>query len=112
LDKVTGLSCESFMNSLAKYFDSSLLTIVRDNPNYLSPVYTYYFSVESISKLEKVVNYFSIYPLMGVKGLDSLDFIKVYTMIKNKEHLTDSGRDQIKLIKFNKSNKINQIKYK
>jgi len=98
LDKVTGLSCKDFMQLIADYFNSSLLSKTVNSNKYLSPVNSYYFNVESVSKLEKVVEYFSTYSLMGIKGLDYLDFIKVYSMIQKKEHLTDSGRDQIKLI--------------
>lgn len=86
------------MLSIADYFDSSLLTITRNNDKFLAPVNSYYFSVESISKLDKVVKYFSTYPLMGIKGLDCLDFMKVYSMIQNKEHLSDAGRVKIKFI--------------
>lgn len=35
---------------------------------------------------------------MGVKGLDSKDFIIGYNMILNKEHLTVEGRGKLKLI--------------
>lgn len=98
MDKATGLSCKDFMLSIADYFDSSLLSITRNNDKFLAPANSYYFSVESVSKLDKVVKYFSTYPLMGIKGLDSLDFMKVYSMIQNKEHLSDAGRVKIKLI--------------
>lgn len=77
-----------------------------------SPVNTYYFSVESISKLEKVEGYFSTYPLIGIKGLDSLDFIRVYNMIKNKNTL--QGEKKIRLITagMNKNRKYIFLPYK
>lgn len=98
VDRLTGLPCKDYMQLIADYFDSSLLSITRNNDKFLSPGNSYYFSVESVSKLDKVVKYFSTYPLIGIKGLDSLDFIKVYSMIKNKEHLTDTDIIKIKLI--------------
>jgi hypothetical protein len=39
------------MSKLAQYFDVSLLTKTSKNPNFLSPASSYYYSVETMSKL-------------------------------------------------------------
>jgi len=48
---------------------------------------------------EKVLPLFEKYSLQGVKLLDYLDFVKVIELMKNKEHLTAEGLDQIRKIK-------------
>lgn len=82
-----------------------LLEIVRNNKQFLNPALSYYFSVESTEKLEKVIKYFSTYPLLGIKNLDFQDFAKVYSMIIKGNHLTESEREIIKKIvsKINKN---------
>jgi LAGLIDADG endonuclease len=57
--------------------------------------------IAALSKIENLINYFNKYPLLGVKLLDFKDWNLVYRMIKNKEHLTESGRLKIKLMKSN-----------
>jgi hypothetical protein len=98
-DKSTNSSCQSFMNNIANYFSVSLLTSTRTK--FTLPTSTYYFSVETMDKLDKVIHYFDKYPLMGVKSLDYQDFKTIYLMILNKDHLTDLGRDHIKTIVLN-----------
>ena len=98
IDRPTGLSSKSFMEAIAKYFDVSLLEINRKNKQSLTSISSNYLSVESTKKLAKVIKYFSIYPLLGIKNLDYQDFTKVYNMIVKGEHLTESGRDKIKEI--------------
>lgn len=41
--------------------------------------------------VNKIIPFFNQYPILGVKRLDFLDFKKVAELIKNKEHLTESG---------------------
>jgi hypothetical protein len=48
---------------------------------------------------EKVIPLFQKYPIIGVKHLDYLDFLKVIELMKNKKHLTEEGLDQIRTIK-------------
>lgn len=90
-DKPTNSSCQPFMEEIAKHFQVSLLTSTRKNNKFLAPAATYYLSIETIEKLSRIIDYFSIYPLRGVKGLDYQDFSTVYHMIKNGDHLTDLG---------------------
>nr|YP_011020421.1 LAGLIDADG endonuclease [Ganoderma weberianum]WQH62843.1 LAGLIDADG endonuclease [Ganoderma weberianum] len=45
--------------------------------------------------VNKIIPFFNEYPILGVKRLDFSDFKKVAELIKNKEHLTESGFSQI-----------------
>jgi hypothetical protein len=48
---------------------------------------------------DKVIPFFSKFPIQGVKHFDYLDFIQVCELMKNKAHLTTEGFDQIRKIK-------------
>jgi hypothetical protein len=48
---------------------------------------------------EKIIPFFDKYPLVGVKRLDYLDFVKVAELMKEKAHLTAEGLEQIRVIK-------------
>lgn len=45
--------------------------------------------------LNKIIPFFNQYPILGVKSLDFADFKKVAELVKNKEHLTESGFSEI-----------------
>lgn len=45
--------------------------------------------------VNKIIPFFNMYPILGVKRLDFADFKKVAELMKNKEHLTDSGFSKI-----------------
>lgn len=98
-DKPTNSSCEPYMKMIADNFNVTLLEFTRTT--FETPNSTYYIHVESKDKLNKVITYFDKYPLMGVKSLDYQDFKTVYSMILTKDHLSDSGREKIKLIVAN-----------
>ena len=48
---------------------------------------------------EKIKPFFQKYPILGVKGKDYKDWVKVAEMIQSKEHLTKEGLEQIRQIK-------------
>jgi len=48
---------------------------------------------------EKIIPFFSKYPILGAKAQDFEDWFKVAKMIQSKEHLTNEGFDQICQIK-------------
>ena len=55
-----------------------------------------YFKLKTILILKiKLYPFFNDYPIQGIKSLDFADFKKVADLIKNKEHLTESGFSQI-----------------
>jgi len=94
------------MEIIAKYFNVSLLTSKHFNKKLNFESNTYYFSVESKDKLTKVIEYFDKYPLMGIKFLDYKIFKIIFTMILNKDHLTNLGRYLIKQYIIIKKNSI------
>jgi hypothetical protein len=56
-----------------------------------------------VTKFKEIINiiipYFSKYPLQGDKVKDFNDFKKVAELLKNKDHLTQEGIEEIKKIK-------------
>ena len=58
-----------------------------------------YFKLKTILILKiKLYPFFNDYPIQGIKSLDFADFKKVAEIIKNKDHLTDKGFNEIKKI--------------
>lgn len=49
--------------------------------------------------LNKIIPFFDKYPIMGVKALDYADFRWAAELMKNKDHLTPTGLDEILKIK-------------
>lgn len=47
----------------------------------------------------KILPFFDNYPILGVKAIDYADFCKVVKIMKNKEHTSIQGLNQIRLIK-------------
>jgi Cytochrome C and Quinol oxidase polypeptide I/LAGLIDADG endonuclease len=62
-----------------------------------------YFIVEvfSLTKLNILIQYLKKYPLLTAKRNDYDDWVKVYNLILDNKHLTDSGKLLIKQIKSN-----------
>jgi len=56
-----------------------------------------------VTKIDDILNiiipFFEKYPILGVKLDNYKDFCKIAKLIKNKEHLTEKGLEEIKLIK-------------
>lgn len=58
------------------------------------------FTVTKFNDLtDKVIPFFNECPLLGVKYLDYLDFVKIVGLMKAKAHLTREGLDEIRKIK-------------
>jgi hypothetical protein len=66
-----------------------------------------YFIVEvtSLTKLNILIQYLKTYPLLTAKRNDYDDWVKVYNLILDNKHLTDSGKLLIKQIKSNMNRK-------
>ncbi len=62
-----------------------------------------YLKVENFSDVnDKVIPFFcgsEKYSILGVKSLDFYDFTKVADLIKDKNHLNQTGLDKIRIIK-------------
>lgn len=59
------------------------------------------FRVNSIEELQVVINHFDNYPLISAKHSDYLLFKQCYHLIKQKEHLTQTGFEKILALKYN-----------
>ena len=107
IDKKTSLSMESIMENIAQSLSCNLLTYKKSksDDNILS-VY-----VSAIDKVKILVDYFNIYPLLGIKNKNFKDWEKVYYMILSKEHLTEKGIIEIKLIHSNMNSKRIHLNY-
>jgi hypothetical protein len=79
--------------------EDSLLILIKDflggNIGYRNSQNTYYYGSTSLGSAVKVINYFDQYHLLSSKHLNYLKWRKAYTLIQNKEHLTESGLTQI-----------------
>ena len=57
--------------------------------------------VTSLNKLNFLIQYLDIYPLLTAKRNDYMDWVKVYQLIEEKKHLSEDGKLLIKEIKSN-----------
>ena len=84
---------EQLMRSLEKYLDCG-------NYQPHSKLDVGNFVVTGFSDIaEKIIPLFKKYKIEGAKALDFADFCKAAELIKNKEHLTKEGLEQIRKIK-------------
>ena len=80
------------MKSLIEYFDCG--NIYKDKDGTIN------YRVQRFSDIEKkILPFFSKHRIGGVKFIDYLDWCKAAELIKNKDHLTESGLDQLRKIK-------------
>jgi hypothetical protein len=81
---------ELLMKCLIDYFGYGRLSRKRD---------VYEFQVFKFSVIEKILAFFEKYPILGEKAKDFSDFSIVARLMKNKDHLTESGVAKIRKIK-------------
>ena len=80
-----------------KLFSEDLAKLIK---GYVTHVKSYngYNTVVNFSNLNKVLNYMHKYPLKTKKLISYKRWLKVYSLVKNKEHLTEKGIEKIKLL--------------
>lgn len=95
---------KDIMEKINKIFsvETNLRTSYHNNKEY------WIVEISSLNKLENLIIYLNKFPLLTAKSNDYNDWLKVYNLVKEKEHLTITGKNIIKLIKsgFNKNRKI------
>lgn len=98
-------SYEAIMLLIYSFF--GLSTNLRQSTHSLCGVDKTYFIVEvtSLTKLNILIQYLKTYPLLTAKRNDYDDWIKVYNLMLDNKHLTDSGKLLIKQIKSNMNRK-------
>ena len=98
-------SYEAIMLLIYSFF--GLSTNLRHSTHSLCGVDKTYFIVEvtSLTKLNILIQYLKTYPLLTAKRNDYDDWVKVYNLMLDNKHLTDSGKLLIKQIKSNMNRK-------
>lgn len=81
------------IKSLVTYFDCGRITIPSGYAHCN-------FIVEKFADLsEKIIPFFTNYKFQGAKAEDFADFKKAAELMKNKEHLTEHGLEEIRRLK-------------
>jgi hypothetical protein len=57
--------------------------------------------VDNIKELQTIIDHFNNYPLISAKSSDFLLFEECFNLIKQKQHLTPEGFEQILALKYN-----------
>lgn len=83
----------NLMNSLVKFFNCGN---VYNNASHNMLVFEVYDFNDAYSI---IMPFFKLYPVIGVKHQDFVDWCKIVEMMLNKEHLTESGMLKITTIK-------------
>ena len=93
-------SYENIMVEIQNFFnlENKLKTSKHNNREY------WIVEIASLNRLKFIIEYLKNFPLLTAKRNDFEDWLKVYYLIENKEHLTESGKLQIKKIKSNFNN--------
>jgi len=105
-DRPTSTTIYPIMEKIANFLSCNLQLIKNTNTSLkLEPIDTLTAEVSALNKIDNIITYFNKFPLLGMKQLDFNDWKSVYFLIKNGEHLTESGRLKIKLIKSNMNSK-------
>ena len=80
-----------------------LLTLIRDLFGYgevivrSKEMYRYY--CDTFVGLSSLHSYFSTFPLKSKKAVSYANWLKVYQMVINKEHLTTQGLEKVRVLK-------------
>jgi hypothetical protein len=99
---VKNYSYEAIMLLIYSFF--GLSTNLRQSTHNVDKTY-FIVEVTSLTKLNILIQYLNIYPLLTAKRNDYDDWVKVYNLMLDNIHLTDSGKLLIKQIKSNMNRK-------
>ena len=89
----TLLGFEGIMRFIADFFTVNLRVSQHGGRSY------WIVEVFSIPKLQKLVDYLSMYPLRTAKFNDYKDWLQAFQIVKDKLHLTEPGKSEIALLK-------------
>lgn len=89
----TLLGFEGIMRFIADFFTVNLRVSQHGGRSY------WIVDVLSIPKLQKLVDYLSMYPLRTAKFNDYKDWLQAFQIMKDKLHLTESAKSEIALLK-------------
>jgi hypothetical protein len=95
-------SYEAIMLLLYSFF--GLSTNLRQSTHNVDKTY-FIIEVSSLTKLNILIQYLKTYPLLTAKRNDYDDWVKIFYLMLDNKHLTDSGKLLIKQIKSNMNRK-------
>ena len=95
-------SYEAIMLLIYSFF--GLSTKLRQSTHNVDKTY-FIIEVSSLTKLNILIQYLKTYPLLTAKRNDYDDWVKVFNLMLDNKHLTDSGKLLIKQIKSNMNRK-------
>lgn len=82
-DPISKKSYESCLLLIADTFNVNLRTIKRKKSSY------FHLSITKQSSIIKLIQYFKIFPLLGIKSLDFYDWLNGFNLYINKIRITD-----------------------
>jgi hypothetical protein len=94
--ELIGRAYFSIFSKICEYLETTLMSRV-DRSNIIR--FLFIIIVHNPNSLDKVIEYFDKFPLLGKKALDFSGWREVILKIKNKEHLHPKGLEHIKRIK-------------
>lgn len=102
-NRITRSKPEIRLNFQIDQKNNIILNLIRNflggNIGYRKSQETYYYGSTSFGSAMKVTDYFDKFNLQSRKHISYLRWRKVYTLIQNKEHLTEKGLVKILIIK-------------
>ena len=103
INRATRIKPEVRLNYQIDQKDNILLTKIKNylcgNIGYRKTQETYYYGSTSFGSAKNVIEYFNQFNLQSRKHVSYLRWRKVYTLIQDREHLTDKGLIKILKIK-------------
>ena len=83
--------------------DNDVLLLIKEvfggNIGYRGSQDTYYYGSTSFGAAKKVIRYFDVYHLQSSNYINYLKWRKVYLLVQDRAHLTESGLTKIRSIK-------------
>lgn len=86
-------NAKAFLDRIRDLFNFGAVTLRKDT----NEVYRYY--CDSFIGLNNIILYFQAFPLKTIKASAFYNWLKIYKMMENKEHLTEQGLEKVREIK-------------
>jgi len=96
-----GQSYFNILNEISLFLNVKLA--IRTRTNYRNSYY--HIRVENQKSIQILIDYLNKYSLLSSKHLDFLDWVKAFKEIKNKNHMTERGKELILSAKNNMNDK-------
>lgn len=108
IDRIGRNKPEIRLNFQIDQKNKDILILIKNflggNLGYRSSQDTYYYGSTSYGSAKKVLDYFDRYSLLSSKYINYMKWRKVYLLIQNRDHLTESGICKIKKLKLSMKN--------